>query len=148
MPPRSVKMKRFIFGFQRRVWCPKWTPASRSSFMETTGMSAPFSVSTAYHRRRLGGDREHRRPPSTYPSAGSRFSGRLNGTAKALLVGAVLQMLLTPRCARGRREPGAPGILSARLAEYVKVRLELARERRADLESLTAERVREREPGG
>ena len=42
MPPRSVKMKRFIFGFQRRVWWPKWTPASSSSFMETTGMGAPF----------------------------------------------------------------------------------------------------------
>src|SRR5207245_11374317 len=42
MPPRSVKMKRFIFGFQRRVWWPKWTPASSNSFMETTGMRAPF----------------------------------------------------------------------------------------------------------
>src|SRR2546421_69940 len=42
MPPRSVKMKRFIFGFQRRVWWPKWTPASSSSFMETTGMVSPF----------------------------------------------------------------------------------------------------------
>src|SRR5947209_4866604 len=30
-------MKRFIFGFHRRVWCPKWTPASSSSFMVTTG---------------------------------------------------------------------------------------------------------------
>ena len=47
MPPRSVKMKRFIFGFQRRVWWPKWTPASSNSFMETTGMRAPFSVSIA-----------------------------------------------------------------------------------------------------
>src|SRR5436305_52571 len=27
MPPRSEKMKRFIFGFQRRVWWPKWRPA-------------------------------------------------------------------------------------------------------------------------
>src|SRR6266498_5572322 len=24
-------MKGFIFGFQRFVWCPKWTPASNSS---------------------------------------------------------------------------------------------------------------------
>src|SRR5690349_11075877 len=29
-------MNRRIFGFQRRVWWPKWTPASRSSRMETT----------------------------------------------------------------------------------------------------------------
>src|SRR5262245_48295546 len=42
MPPRSVKMNRFIFGFQRRVWWPKWTPASSRSFMETTGMERPF----------------------------------------------------------------------------------------------------------
>src|SRR5258707_310515 len=38
MPDRSVKMKRRIFGFQRRVWWPKWTPASSSSRMETTAM--------------------------------------------------------------------------------------------------------------
>src|SRR5918992_237075 len=38
MPPRSVKMKRFIFGSQRRVWWPKWTPASSSSRMLTTDM--------------------------------------------------------------------------------------------------------------
>ena len=30
MPLRSAKMKRRILGFHRRVWCPKWTPASRS----------------------------------------------------------------------------------------------------------------------
>src|SRR5881227_2070662 len=44
MPPRSVKMKRRILGFQRRVWWPKWTPASRSSRIETTdiGISSPF----------------------------------------------------------------------------------------------------------
>src|SRR5262245_42065746 len=26
-----------IFGFQRFVWCPKWTPASSRSFIETGG---------------------------------------------------------------------------------------------------------------
>src|SRR5512139_1488670 len=31
-------MKRFIFGFQRRVWCPKWTPLSRSWRMVTTAI--------------------------------------------------------------------------------------------------------------
>src|SRR5690606_3825554 len=30
MPLRSAKMNFRIFGFQRLVWCPKWTPASRS----------------------------------------------------------------------------------------------------------------------
>src|SRR4051812_29008180 len=32
MPFRSPKMYAFIFGFQRFVWCPKWTPASSRSF--------------------------------------------------------------------------------------------------------------------
>src|SRR5688572_19582371 len=33
MPFRSMKMNFFILGFQRRVWCPKWTPASSNSFI-------------------------------------------------------------------------------------------------------------------
>ena len=38
-------MKRRILGFQRRVWWPKWTPASRSSRMLTTDTrSAPFGL--------------------------------------------------------------------------------------------------------
>src|SRR4051812_7636520 len=40
MPLRSVKMNRFIFGFQRRVWCPKCTPLSSSCFMLTTAIAA------------------------------------------------------------------------------------------------------------
>src|SRR3954462_6353454 len=39
MPLRSVKMNRFIFGFHRRVWCPKWTPLSSSCFMVTTAIA-------------------------------------------------------------------------------------------------------------
>src|ERR1700733_2773364 len=31
MPLRASKMKGFILGFQRLVWCPKWTPASSNS---------------------------------------------------------------------------------------------------------------------
>src|SRR5919108_5090670 len=31
MPLRASKMNFFIFGFQRLVWCPKWTPASNNS---------------------------------------------------------------------------------------------------------------------
>src|SRR3954471_21040705 len=61
MPPRSVKMKRFIFGFQRRVWWPKWPPASSNSFMETTGMRAPFSVSIAILRQASRGSRRRTR---------------------------------------------------------------------------------------
>src|SRR5579875_1742172 len=44
MPLRSVKMKRFIFGFQRRVWWPKWTPLSSSWRIVTTAMGrAPLA---------------------------------------------------------------------------------------------------------
>jgi hypothetical protein len=50
MPLRSVKMKRFIFGFQRRVWCPKWTPLSSSCFMLTTAMEAQPLVLTRGRR--------------------------------------------------------------------------------------------------
>src|ERR1017187_3954751 len=32
MPLRASKMNGFILGFQRFVWCPKWTPDSNNSF--------------------------------------------------------------------------------------------------------------------
>src|SRR5215467_2514671 len=58
MPPRSAKMKRRIFGFQRLVWWPKWTPASSRSRMETapapgeTAMEAPSGFVVVVVRRR------------------------------------------------------------------------------------------------
>ena len=42
MPLRAVKMYCFIFGFQRLVWCPKWTPASRSCLSVTAGISGVY----------------------------------------------------------------------------------------------------------
>src|SRR6188474_1521374 len=65
MPLRSPKMKSFIFGFQRFVWWPKWTPASSSSFMETVGappapcvgftvVAKPSSWSAAGHAGPIG----------------------------------------------------------------------------------------------
>src|SRR3954454_12678334 len=46
MPPRSPWMKRRIFGFQRRVWWPKWTPASSSSLRPISAIveSLPWVV--------------------------------------------------------------------------------------------------------
>ena len=44
MPLRAPKMYGFIFGFQRLVWCPKWTPASRSCFIE---MAVPVEATAA-----------------------------------------------------------------------------------------------------
>jgi hypothetical protein len=40
----------FIFGFQRLVWCPKWTPASNSSFMPMVDIRAPWSPVVASAR--------------------------------------------------------------------------------------------------
>src|SRR5439155_18868240 len=69
MPPRSVKMKRFIFGFQRRVWWPKWTPASSNCFIVTTATLTPFpSVRrTAGRGTAGGGDRGYARPVDNDP---------------------------------------------------------------------------------
>src|SRR5262245_4005171 len=44
MPFRSMKMKRFICGFHRRVWCPKWTPASSRSFIVISATKASCGV--------------------------------------------------------------------------------------------------------
>src|SRR5215211_5308975 len=44
MPLRSPKMYSFIFGFHRFVWCPKWTPASKRSFIATAKKSPPLSL--------------------------------------------------------------------------------------------------------
>src|SRR2546426_2343364 len=41
MPLRSPKMYSFIFGFHRRVWWPKCTPASRSSFIVISTANVP-----------------------------------------------------------------------------------------------------------
>src|SRR5918995_3206482 len=82
MPPRSVKMKRRIFGFQRRVWWPKWTPASKSSRMLTTDMN-PLSVGgrfaggPVWNRRRPR--RRHRHPDDP---AGSEWQKRLHSSGK------------------------------------------------------------------
>src|SRR5258705_386179 len=47
MPFRSSKMYSFIFGFQRFVWWPKCTPASRRSFIAIPGNSSSFSLAFA-----------------------------------------------------------------------------------------------------
>ncbi len=40
IPLRSAKMNGRILGFQRRVWWPKWTPASSSCRIEMDGTVA------------------------------------------------------------------------------------------------------------
>ena len=41
---RSPKMNWAIFGFQKRVWCPKWTPASSICRMDTPAMNSLLGV--------------------------------------------------------------------------------------------------------
>src|ERR1700758_2224285 len=53
MPLRSVKMNRFILGFQRRVWCPKWVPLSSSCFMVTTAIVGHVLVLSVAARHRV-----------------------------------------------------------------------------------------------
>src|SRR5438094_3316704 len=55
MPFRSPKMYSFIFGFQRLVWWPKWTPASSRSFIAIAAKlssSLPFTELEALARSR------------------------------------------------------------------------------------------------
>jgi hypothetical protein len=61
MPFLWPKMNSRIFGFQRLVWCPKWTPASRSSFIVTAVKS--FLLSKSRRARRFVDD-DGRAPPS------------------------------------------------------------------------------------
>ena len=61
MPLRSPKMNRFIFGFQRRVWCPKWTPASSICRMVTTAMVMSPLLRLAAHAPGRRGDRRRSR---------------------------------------------------------------------------------------
>src|SRR6187200_2430242 len=79
-------MKRRILGFQRRVWWPKWTPASKSSRIETTdiGIRSPFWLIFGYCRRGLGGtgsvSSRHHHPGEIHRvglRSGSHSSGRL-----------------------------------------------------------------------
>src|SRR5215210_3935811 len=144
MPPRSVKMNRFIFGFQRRVWWPKWTPASRRSFMETTGMR-PLSGWLTYGRRRLGGDRTG---AATATSAPRRVGG--TGRTGGIVAGCAFSQ---PRRA-GRGTPRDPrrvvAVAADRRLDPAGARARAAVDERevGALEAAAAREVGERLPGG
>ena len=68
----------FIFGFQRRVWWPKWTPASSRSLMPTlvatpavsgAGVGVGVSDKTASFMQPRG---DSARPGLSGPSRGSK----------------------------------------------------------------------------
>src|SRR5271165_4245093 len=117
MPLRSPKMNLFIFGFQRRVWWPKWTPASSSCFIVTTA--------TRFSSRRLSWSR-HRVPEDdrghaeTYvekdPDGPHRHASGRRGTSTTPAGGRspatreLDAMKKTPDscCLRARPAPGPP----------------------------------------
>src|SRR6266571_8823179 len=71
MPLRSPKMYSFILGFQRLVWCPKWTPASSNSFMVMLANKPPCWISSvAAPLRRIAVDYYSR--PSRLPEGAVR----------------------------------------------------------------------------
>src|SRR5438105_5472700 len=104
MPLRLPKMYSFIFGFQRLVWCPKWTPASSSSFMVMLANLPPHWIASGKVLPRRSG--LHSRRP--FQGNGKDFEHRsalalreLEALARALLP--VLFAFLAARIAR--KEP-------------------------------------------
>ena len=85
-------MYSFIFGFQRLVWCPKWTPASSSSFMLTDGRGQVTASC----------DRDHSRPcrhcapgfPASADAARGRLGRELTLAELEAATGALLPVLL------------------------------------------------------
>src|SRR5574341_1367480 len=103
MPLRSPKMNCFIFGFQRRVWCPKWTPASSRSLIETlaaTAITSGATVETAVVS-------DNSRPPSYQPDAGSDWLRAFRPQESGLVFRSSTLAEL---------EPGAGALLSVLLA--------------------------------
>ena len=108
MPPRSAKMNRFIFGFQRRVWWPKCTPASRSSRMETTAMEFLSVVDGSVRRHHVGGTSRNGRHPRLRSTPGSRDrSGRS-------LAGSVRSLAWARGAAHHSRDPRCLGLRAGR----------------------------------
>src|SRR5260221_3555337 len=129
MPDRSVKMKRRIFGFQRRVWWPKWTPASSSSRMETTAIGLPFGWFWAVLPVGLGAHR----PQGPAPRPGMVRRGEGTGFPESLAG--------TPR------KPRFPALEICNLSACGRQRaLELGRQRRGDVDRLARDRMPEGEP--
>ena len=110
MPLRSVKMKRFILGFQRRVWCPKWTPLSSSWRMVTTAMARPSGA----HREGARQQADPSRGPASRLSAPTSWPAPLAPCRQPLRhcarhVPGPLRRSTPSRCPVGARRDGSPG---------------------------------------
>src|SRR5579875_1812217 len=114
MPLRSPKMNLFIFGFQRRVWWPKWTPASRSCFIVTTAIWSPIGWLTTGRRAPTGGDRgcaranrcprDRGRDPDSVPARAGASPRDGDGPRHEVVDRAVVGV---PTGLAGRRDGGA-----------------------------------------
>src|SRR5947209_2347575 len=114
IPLRSPKMYSFILGFQRLVWCPKWTPASSSSFIvilaklppywiASSAADCPLGIDSLVRSRRSGReDFWPRFTASHSPLAGPQAEGKIDNLADPLLRNARLPEGLRPG-AQGRR---------------------------------------------
>src|SRR5690242_19955024 len=139
MPPRSAKMKRRILGFQRRVWWPKWTPASSSSRMET----APAAPPAARFSRRASVA-----SPPTLPAPVETAMGVLLPIRLSYRAGGSRGAPPATRGTRATAEPPGSGNRDAgRLAAARRFQRcgEVRRERRRDVDRLARDRVLERE---
>src|SRR5437588_12082860 len=82
-------MYSFILGFQRLVWCPKWTPASSSSFIVILAKLPPYWIASfaadcplgiySLVRSRQSGREDFwpRLPPAQSPHAGPQAAGKI-----------------------------------------------------------------------
>src|SRR5580658_9422016 len=81
IPLRSPKIYSFIFGFQRRVWWPKWTPASSNSFIViSTAKVPPQEIDVCKPRIVL---QSKKRSAAEHPFAGSLPAVNLACAAEA-----------------------------------------------------------------
>src|SRR5690606_4611912 len=78
-------MYGFIFGFQRRVWCPKGTPASKSCFIVTALLDAvPFLVASSVRRRISPSSRTPRLQPRLHQAERADVCDRPDDTGGVL----------------------------------------------------------------
>src|ERR1700712_1735611 len=131
IPSSSPWMKRRMLGFQRRVWWPKWTPASSSSFRPASGMHVLLELSCVTPR-------PARRDPGSLPWAGSG----------PLVDGGRSDLVKFDCRAGGKRAPGPPGPLALPGGGRLEPRLEVRRQRRGEVERRARARMAEGEPVG
>src|SRR5256885_11939134 len=95
-------MKRFIFAFRRRVWCPKWTPLSGSWRMVTTAMVRCSSESPWLSGGPVGPPPGARSPAEASPAACCRDQGgrRLTGAGGEGARGRPHGVVATDECTR------------------------------------------------